>query len=170
MDRLKWIFMILFLYMFFFEFFTPSELRWDENLGEPYRMFTFMFSHNSKGHLILNISSLILVALICYELGISTFLMSYTYIIGSLSVLPLTMVFGESVIGGSSGIYAILGLISQNLYEFKIPRPFGFLIFLPTLFLEPCIGCILPSTRYHTASFLVGALLSGKIGPEPPLK
>ena len=85
---------------------------------EPWRFITFMFTHGGIGHLLTNLTSLILVAFLAWEMGIrsSAFLAVFVGV-GIFTVAPAVVLSSPYTFAGASA--GVAGLFGATSVEFK---------------------------------------------------
>jgi len=108
--------------------------------GEVWRIITFSFVHISWTHLIENIITLIVTALLSYEFGLRGKHFIYTFVLsGVLIALSQVMLAPLIILAGASlGIYAVLGSISIKgstlISEYILIPVLGLSVFLKFIF------------------------------------
>ena len=111
--------------------FGPTELglsRAALEQGEWFRILSFVFSHYGVEHLVTNIVTLILAGAIANEIELSnaTFLAIFfgAGILSALLMLPFT---SSILVGASTGVYGIFGVIAVKLRDYgaSVPKVIG---------------------------------------------
>lgn len=136
--------------------------------GKFYSIFTFMFSHLSVNHLILNLAGILLGLILYFEYEFDALEYIFIYFIsGLLSILVMISFFPNTTfLGASACIYGTFGALSLKK-KFRIPRcflfgAFLFSIYLPLLvnYLNKTFSILIMNQAYlHTCAFFIGTLV-----------
>ncbi len=127
-----------------FHFFSPSH-------PDP----LFMISHSSWVHLTLNLISLLLVWLLANRNDEDEKKLIAVFIGASTISLFIPVMFGQSVIGASAGIYGMIGYLLPDLIG-MIPLPFSYGIFLIMILSEGCFTCNAWTKLFHIFGLTLG--------------
>lgn len=110
-------------------------------VAEPWRLLTFMFTHDGVSHLAMNLSALVLAGLLALELGIrgSTFLAVFL-IVGVLAIAPFLLVEGSyNLVGASAGICGLFGAVTVEFGRYGFSSLGIFLLFLLGIIAAPAL-------------------------------
>jgi membrane associated rhomboid family serine protease len=108
-------------------------------IEEPWRFFTFAFTHDGVGHLFMNLLGLVLVGFLALELGIrgSVFLVIFL-IVGFLTLMPLLLTACPyTFVGASAGVCGLFGAVAVRFRHYGFPSLFIFLLFFFALTVAP---------------------------------
>lgn len=106
-------------------------VRSDAVGSEPWRLVTFMFTHDGIAHLLTNVVGLLLVGFLAWELGIrsSAFLAVFVGV-GILTVVPAVLLSSPyTFVGASAGVAGLFGATSVEFKRYGFPVIPIFLIF-----------------------------------------
>ena len=166
---LEFVLLITIINIFVFYTISTESPSLSLNNPNPWGFVTFQFTHFNLTHLLQNIIGLIITAVVAIELklGFKDFLLAY--FLSIFLILPLLMLFPNSVIAGNStGIYGVIALSLMKANKFfsdKITIP----IFIALIFsfsmsgFITCGSCALNFFKadiFHFVGFL-GGLIAG---------
>lgn len=166
-------------------FWQPASadlIRWGSNFSpltlpaEPWRLLTSTFLHGGVAHLLLNMSSLILLGLLTERLtGSGRLLLVYLLcgVGGSLASLWWHTA-GVNSVGASGAIFGLYGLLLATLVRrpaaFSRPERYTVLLFVFYLMISSLTGGLQAHTTdnaAHVGGLLTGAVLGAAL-PAPP--
>lgn len=108
--------------------------------GEGWRLFTFPFAHLNQFHLFENVASLIIIGFILTELQMEFYDFAIIFLTASmLAPMPIFAISSFSALGASAAVYAGFGIITQNVYKFKIPAIIPIVLVIGIIFLKSVI-------------------------------
>lgn len=145
-------------------FFESYNYIGEEELGvktsmvgqEPWRLFTFMFTHDGSQHLFMNLLALVLVGFLALELGIrgSTFLAIFM-VAGLLTIAPFLLVEGSyNLVGASAGICGLFGAVAVEFRRYGFSPLLIFLLFFLGLVAAPVTEVLSGSSGAMTGAFV----------------
>ena len=125
--------------------------------SEPWRLITFMFTHDGIGHLLANLVGLSLVGILAWQLEVRGFSFFAVFVgAGILATLPTALLFSQCMfVGASGGIFGLFGYISVALRRHGFPILSASMVFVPavsTLMLAP-----VPAVAVHLLALATGA-------------
>lgn len=123
---------------------------------EPWRLFTFMFTHDGSQHLFMNLLALVLAGFLALELGIrgSTFLAIFL-VAGLLTIMPFLLVGGSyNFVGASAGVCGLFGAVAVEFKRYGLSPLFVFLLFFFGLVAAPVIEVLGGSSAAITEAFV----------------
>jgi membrane associated rhomboid family serine protease len=94
-------------------------------------LFTFMFAHESIGHLLINIAGLVLAGVLGKEIGLSGLKFMLIFFAVGFAVVPAIFLISNSYVfmGASAGICGLLGAEAIGLGQYGLSSGKFFLIF-----------------------------------------
>ena len=135
--------------------------------SQPWRLITFMFTHDGIEHLLTNLVGLALVSILAFELvEMHSLVFLAVFVgVGILTVLPVVFLSAYIFVGASAGV---MGLFGYVLMGFRRPGPWVLFIlamFISVLATEAwCAGSAVAATAafVHVFALTVGAI-AGRI-------
>jgi len=91
--------------------------------SEPWRFITFMFTHDGIGHLLTNLTCLVLVGFLAWELGIRSSVFLAVFVgVGILTVAPAVLLSSPyTFVGASAGVAGLFGAVSVEFRRYGFP-------------------------------------------------
>ncbi|MFQ6086285.1 MAG: rhomboid family intramembrane serine protease [Candidatus Bathyarchaeia archaeon] len=108
-------------------------------LGEPWRFLTFMFTHDGMGHLLMNLTALLLVGSLALGLGFSGLSFAVVFlVVGPLTIIPAILLSSPyTFVGASAGISGLFGAVSVRLKRYGFSAVPFFILFAIALTATP---------------------------------
>lgn len=130
--------------------------------GGWFVLFTFMFAHESIGHLLLNLAGLVLAGVMGKETGLSGLRFMLIFFAVGFAVVSLVFLIPTPYVfmGASAGICGLLGAEAVGLGRYGLSPAKFFLIFALALMADSVVETLLASPAAAVQAFIHLAALS----------
>lgn len=138
--------------------------------GEWARALTFMFAHCSAQHLLVNLVGLAAVAVLAWELRLSSSAFLGVFVVVSmLTVVPVALLLEEPYVflGASAGVSGLFGAVAVEFRRYGFPAARVLLLFALALVVGPLLeglqvatGTAAMQALMHLTALVVGAELA----------